>query len=403
LQRRTGARVAASALGVGFALALGAGRAWADDAPASATPPPALKLNVLENLDLWGNTGGGLMAGGTVLSKFRLSATLDGDAFSHPGFKAHIQMFATNGRPFSGDFVGDIQTLSNIEAPVSVRLFDLWAEQTFGDKGSVRVGLIDLNKDFDINVPVGLFIASSDAIGPEISKSGRNGPSIFPVTSLGARGIWKPTKSFTFSAAALDGLSGDPAHPGAFAIARLRRSDGVLLIGQADWNFTQSDDAQASIGVWSYTAPTQRIDPARPGEERQSGVYAFVDGPISKTLSAWVRIGFSNPAVDQVSSFFGSGVVWNAPFPSRKNDQAGLAMARAGLGGPAQRTLGLPDAETSIEATYLFQANDEVSLQPDVQYIVHPASAPHLPNALVIGLRISFTGQYPKGSSDTED
>ena len=75
----------------------------------------------------------------------------------------------------------------------------------------------------------------------------------------------------------------------------------------------------------------------------------------------------------------------------------------AGLSDASRRTLGLPDAETSIEATYLFQANDQVALQPDLQYIVHPASAPHLRNALVIGLRISFSGQYPSGSTDTED
>jgi carbohydrate-selective porin OprB len=42
-------------------------------------------------------------------------------------------------------------------------------------------------------------------------------------------------------------------------------------------------------------------------------------------------------------------------------------------------------------------------LQPDLQYIVHPASAPHLPNALVIGLRITIAGQYPAGTTDTED
>ena len=127
-----------------MAAALGlAGAARADDAP--APPPPALTLNLLENLDFWENTGGGLRAGGTVLSKLRVSATWNAAQHGDPGFKAHVQIFAINGRPFSGDFVGDIQTLSNIEAPTSVRLFGLWAEQAFGDKGSVRVGLLDLN------------------------------------------------------------------------------------------------------------------------------------------------------------------------------------------------------------------------------------------------------------------
>ena len=391
----SGRRVAAAAWLSAVAFA---GVCRADDAVA---PTPALTLTVLENFDLWENTGGGLRAGGTVLSKLRVSATWNAAKFGDPGFKAHIQMFAVDGRPFSGGFVGDIQTLSNIEAPTSVRLFDLWAEQAFGDQGSLRVGLVDVNKDFDINSPVGLFIASSDAIGPDISKSGQNGPSIFPVTSFGGRVLWTPIKAFTLRLGAFDGVSGDPAHPGAFVKVRLRSSDGAFLIGQADYNI--SDQAQVSVGAWGYSAPTPRIDPAQPGAERQSGVFAFIDGPISKSLSAWARAGVSNPAVEQVSSFVGAGVVWNAPFPSRKNDQAGLAVGRAGIGGPTRRVLGLPDAETAIEATYLFTVNDKVSLQPDLQYIVHPASAPRLRSALVIGLRISLTGQYPAGTSDTDD
>ncbi len=294
-------QIAAIALAVSVA-----GAARADDA-APAQQPPALKLNLLETLDLWANAQGGIRRGGTVLSKLRISATWNAAALGDPGFNAHVQLFAVNGRPFSGDFVGDIQTLSNIEAPTSVRLFDLWAEQSFGDKGSVRVGLLDLNHDFDINYPVGLFIASSDAIAPELSKSGRNGPSIFPVSSFGVRGLWTPVKQFTLRLGVFDGVSGDPAHPGAFVKVRLRGSDGALLIGQADWNF--ADQAQASIGVWGYTAGAPRIDPARRGAERQSGVYAFVDGPLSKQVAAWVRVGLSNPSVDVVSSFEGAGLV----------------------------------------------------------------------------------------------
>jgi porin len=390
---------AAAGLAGGAALALSALAARADDAP--APPPPAVKLNLYETLDLWENASGGIRTGGTVLNKLRVSATWNAAALGDPGFTAHLQLFAINGRSFSTDFTGDTQTLSNIDAPQSVRLFGLWAEQSFGDAGSLRVGLIDVNHDFDINYPVGLFIASSDAIAPELSKSGRNGPSIFPVSSFGARLNWTPVKQLTIRAGVLDGVAGDPAHPGAFAIARLRGSDGALLIGQADWNF--ADQAQVSLGVWGYTAPTDRIDPARPGRERQAGVYAFVDGPIGKSLAAWVRVGFSRPSVEQVSSFIGGGVVWTGPIPSRKNDQAGFAIARAGLSGPARRVLGLPDAETELEATYLFAATDQLSLQPDLQYIVHPASAPRLPNALVFGLRFILNVNAPRGAQDTED
>jgi len=159
-----------------------------------------------------------------VLSKLRISATWNAGAFGDPDLKTHVQIFAINGRPFSGDFVGDIQTLSNIEAPTSVRLFDLWVEQAFNKKGSVRFGLLDLNHDFDAISPAGLFISSSHGIGPDISKSGRNGPSIFPVSSLAAEGAWSPSQRLTLKAGVFDGVSGDPQHPGAFvSVARQDR------------------------------------------------------------------------------------------------------------------------------------------------------------------------------------
>ena len=81
----------------------------------------------------------------------------------------------------------------------------------------------------------------------------------------------------------------------------------------------------------------------------------------------------------------------------------GLAIERAGLSAAAQHIQHLPDAETSIEATYAFAATDRLTIQPDVQYIIHPALAPHLPNALAFGLRFVVNLNAPAGASDTED
>jgi porin len=58
------------------------------------------------------------------------------------------------------------------------------------------------------------------------------------------------------------------------------------------------------------------------------------------------------------------------------------------IGGPAQRAQGLPKAETSWEASYSYQLNGLVTLQPDVQYIVNPAGGPGRPDALAVGLRV---------------
>jgi porin len=393
-------RIAGIALAVGAALAAAApARADDPDTDVAAAKAP-VKLTVLEIVDLWRNTEGGVSVGDEALSKLRVSATVDGDEIGHPGFKAHVQLFATNGQSFSLARVGDIQTLSNIDAPTAVRLFDLWAEQSLGDV-TLRAGLMDVNLDFDAIAPAQLFVNSSHGIGPDLSKSGVVGPTIFPVSTLAAEASWKATKRLTLKVAASDGVPGDADHPGAFAAVNLGGQEGAMLLGQADTDL--GGDAQASLGVWGYTTRYSQIFPARIPAHGSGGVYGFIQGPLGKDWTGWVRVGAADPQADIVASYLGFGVVKAAPFPGRKDDQLGLAVARAGFGGDARRALDLPNAETAIEETYRYVAGPHLSLQPDLQYIIHPASAPHLPNALAVGLRLILLGNAPKGTKDEED
>lgn len=382
---------------------LAAGQVRADDAPAPAAPPPALTFTVLEVVDLWRNTEGGVSVGGETESKLRVSATFDGSAIGDPGFEAHVQLFSTNGQSLSLARVGDLQTVSNIDAPTSVRLFDLWAQHSVGRALTLRAGLMDLNLDFDNLWPAALFINSSHGIGPDISRSGRTGPSIFPASSLGLEAIWLARRGLTLKAAVFDGVPGDPDHPGAFLAVKLSARDGAMMIGQADLDL--GGGAQASLGFWGYTAHFSQIDPVHPPGHGQGGVYGSIEGPLplGKDWSGWLRGGFADPGADVVANYFGAGLTKNGLLPGREADQAGLSVARAGIGDPARRAFGLPDAETTVEATYRFVAGPHLSLQPDLQYVIRPAAAPHLRNALVIGLRVILLGQHPSGTTDAED
>jgi len=324
----------------------------------------------------------------------------DGDDMRLPGWTAHLQYFRTNGESLSGGRVGDIQTVSNVEALSADRLMEAWIERRIGERGAVRVGLMDLNADFDSIEPAGLFINSSHGIAPDLSRSGLNGPSIFPVSSLGVHAEVSPSSALTLRAAAFDGVPGDPDHPKAFAAVKLSRRDGALLIGQADWAFAKG--AQASFGVWGYTAAFDRLDQPGRRQRGQAGAYAFVEGPLPgpKGWSGWLRAGFADPDINVVADYVGLGVVRQGPFASRPDDQLGFAVARAGLSRAARARDDLPPAETTFELTYSFQVNDDFAVQPDVQYVVHPASQAGLADAFVIGLRLtlSFEGLSPGAS-----
>jgi porin len=382
------------------AATLGVQPALAD--PAQQAPP--VTFQIANTLDLWRNVRGGLKVGYTSLDKLQLSATLDGEALGRPGFKAHLFVFKTNGESLSGSRTGDIQTASNVEALSVTRLFELWAEQQIGQPGAggvaLRGGFLDLNATFDSIATAGLFLNSSHGIAPDLSASGRNGPSIFPVSSLGAQLAWTPTKALTVNVGAFGGVPGDLSHPKAFAAARLSAADGALVIAQVDRAL--GEDTQVSVGAWAYTADLDSVSGVGRHQRGRPGVYAFVDAPARALGRArmWIRAGVADGRVQPVAAYLGGGLVWTGGFAGRADDQFGLAIAHAFIGEAAQHALDAPAAETTFEATYSYKLNAAIRLQPDVQYIVHPALGHNLPNALALGLRVSARFNDPPGGAD---
>lgn len=357
-----------------------------------------------ETADAWRTLDGGISTGWTSLNKLQVAATWRAEALGDPGLRLHLQLFRTNGERLTSR-TGDLQTISNIEALSATRLFEAFAEQQFGQAGhgglNLRAGLVDLNSDFDSIDPAALFIDSSHGIGPDLSKSGRNGPSIFPVSAAAVRLAWTPAPDWTVKAGLFDGVPGDPDHPRAFAAVKLGGGDGTLAIAQLDRKLGK--DGQVSLGAWRYSAPLPAL--AGTGLARDQGVYGFLAGalPGADGWRGWLRLGRAAPDAQLVASYVGVGVVRNGPFADRPDDQAGLAISRAGLANDARRLQGLAHAETTLEATYQVKVTRWLSLQPDVQYVVHPSSRPGLPNALAAGLRVLVTGAYPKPPASAQD
>jgi len=100
---------------------------------------------------------------------------------------------------------------------------------------------------------------------------------------------------------------------------------------------------------------------------------------------------------------------WIAPFEGRDNDVFGLGVSYLGIS-PAARRFGSDVVfytgagsryygnETVFEATYLCQVSPWWTLQPDLQYVIHPgAGIPAgsgtrpLGNAVIGGIRAAIT------------
>jgi porin len=382
----------AAATIIGFATA-----ARADD------PPPVLSASARETLDLWG-VAGGVHPATIVMNKIQISGTLATDQLGLAGVTIHAQIFRTDGASLSAR-TGDIQTADNIDAAPVTRLFESWIEKKFGDDTrslALRAGLMDLNSDFDSIQTASLFMNSSHGIGADLSRSGTNGPSIYPVSSLGLRASWLPSKRWTLRIAAFDGVPGDPARPGAFVSVKLRRADGVLAIGQVDYHL--SDKARIELGVWGYSALAPALAGSASGPAHDRGAYASIEGPIPamKGLSAWLRIGAANGDAQAIADYVGTGVVAEGWFAGRPEDRIGLAVAHADLDRAAARALEVSKGETSIEASYQYKISESFAVQPDIQYILHPAGSPGARDALLFGLRMVMSAGYPKKAPATE-
>jgi porin len=50
-----------------------------------------------------------------------------------------------------------------------------------------------------------------------------------------------------------------------------------------------------------------------------------------------------------------------------------------------------------VKASYQVKLSDRIAIQPDVQYIIHPAGVAHAPNSLGEGLRLVITAVFPRG------
>jgi porin len=365
------------------------GVAWADE--------PLAVVSAVNVTDFLGDLHGGFARGTGILDKADLTATYLGDDHHHPGLSLFLDVQATGGTRFTDILVGDAQGVSNLEAPAGLRLANAWAAKDFDGLGGIKAGVVDLNTEFDVQATALLFLNAAFGVGPDFAQSGPNGPSIFPSTGLGLVGWWLPGGHWTLKAGLFEGAPGDAAHPGRTRFS-YSEDEGALLVFEARNHL--KPDFVIGAGSWRYTASFDAIDPSAGRIAGNAGFYAIADSFLyaaseDEKLSGWARIGFADDRINVLDSAIGFGLVYAGPL-GRQADQAGISVARARFGVPAQKAalaegVFLGAAETTIEATYSLSLNSHLTIQPDFQYVIAPGGYPLLEDAIVIGSRLTLT------------
>jgi len=366
----------------------------ADPATPGITFDAAYIGDAVRNLD------GGQRTGSTYLDNLDLQLNAErGSLFGIPGLSGLLYILHNNSSEFSSEYVGDSHIVSNIEAPGALRVFEAWLDWAPGiGTVSTRVGLYDLNSEFDSIETGGLFVNGAQGMGTDFGQTGLNGPSVFPVSSLALRVHAAFDSGAYGQLAVLDGVPGDPDDPESNRID-LSSDDGALLVAEVGWGGNAW--RKLAFGTWMYTADFAPLaSPDGPEDDGNWGWYAIADRTLwqsdSTTLAGYVRIGQAEERFNQFDGYVGFGTTLAGYSTSRPDDEFGLGVS-IGLTGhefeDARRLEDLPtdSHETSIELTYRAPVTDWLTLQPDIQYIINPGTDPALDNALVILLRFELS------------
>ena len=375
-------RTAALSLGTVLVLSAASDPARAEEASPS--------VGVAYVTDILANVSGGERRGVGWLGRADLTVELPGSILGLEAAQFFADLMLLHGTSFSRRLAGDGQVVSNIDAPSAVRPIEIWASLELARGNRLKLGAIDLNSEFDVQAVGRHFINSSHGIGPDFSQSGRNGPSIFPITSLGAV-VEHAGDDHELRFGIFDALPGASSDPGRFVL-RAPGKHGALLVGETQLNF--AENARARLGAWHYSKSFERLDPGNPGRARSSGLYLMAEGRLLETdgraLDGWVRLGTATDETNPISASLGTGLTLG-----NDDQKIGLAISHARLGDPGAaqfRAEGLDPAraETAFELTYSAQATDQLKLQPNLQYVVSPGWSRDRRNALVMGLRVAF-------------
>lgn len=391
----------------------------ADGAAALQEPSaPRARFEAAYTGEIMANVRGGVRRGAAGLGKLDAIGHFDLDALlGWSGTSVFLYGLATHGdRPT--ELTGDVQVVSNIEAPAGVRLYEAWIQKNFAGPGvSVLAGLYDVNSEFDVTEEAELFLNSSFGIGAEFGASGVNGPSIFPVTSLGTRVQWHPTHQLYLQGAVLDGVPGDPDDPGSTAV-HLSGNDGVLWTAEVGFlkhrnargrpgdrelgrdHVHQGLPWRVAVGVWQYSRAMERIGGT--GRVRgHPGAYLLAEfrpgrgAPASdRPLGVFGRVGLADGRTNRFGAYTGAGVTYEGAFPGRSDDVIGLGVAAAYTGDGYERMArkeGRPvsGAETTVELTYRLPVGSHLVVQSDIQWVVNPGTDPRRTSAVVPGLRVT--------------
>ncbi len=284
-----------------------------------------------------------------------------------------------------------------------IDLWQLYYEQDFlGKKAVVRVGKVDLTAGFECRGCPATFDGNSftnDELRQFLNGSLVNNPTIpFPDPGLGVIAHVAPVEWWYVAAAVADAQA-EVAETG-FNTTFHGRDDffSIYETGLMPSLPSGRGPLQGAYraGLWYDPQPKERFDGG--GVKRDDvGFYTSCDQMVWKEtadddedtqgLGLFGRYGIADADVNEIKSFWSTGLQYQGLIPTRDNDVMGFGVGQGRLSRQADFTA---SNETALEWYYNIEVAPWLHISPDVQYIANPGGDASADDAVVVGARVQI-------------
>jgi porin len=376
----------------------------------TAASPSPVQVNLLYTGELWSNVAGGVRRGTTYMQNADVQLRVDTEAaFGWTGGRFWLEGYYENRASLGNHYVGAVDQQSPIDSAgyEMFRLYQLYYEQDFG-KTNILFGIYDLETEFSTTKPMSLFLSKNLTWNTALDQSGTMpqngtvGPGNYPYTPLAVRVRQTLGNGWSVQGVIADGVSDNPKRQASNGI-NISSNGGLLAMAEVDYEPSKTTKLMA--GAWALTAKLPTNDMLTPaGTPRQvygqqggyiGGATRLYQGEGRRGLDGFLTLGVSTPESTNTSQSVNGGLVYTGLLEARPRDKLGISF-NENIAPSSYRTAqlaqgkGFRNYETSLEITYRAKINDWLTVQPDLQYIIHPGYNPRYKDDLVIGVHFEI-------------